>query len=194
MLPAHMIVIAGPNGAGKSTSAPALLRDTLAIVDYVNADAIAHGLSAFRPERAAVPAGRVALERLRHLAHQRTNFAFESTLAGRTLAGLVTELKSQGYVFHLEFLWLQDPDLAVARVQERVRAGGHDVSEPVVRRRYERGLTNFFHLYRPLADDWRVYDNSGRSGPQLVATGTGRVTSCEYDSLTWQHIVERAHG
>lgn len=56
-----VIVIAGPNGAGKSTLAPALLRDTFGILEYVNADTIAEGLSAFAPEDASFDAGRVKL-------------------------------------------------------------------------------------------------------------------------------------
>jgi predicted ABC-type ATPase len=91
-----VIVIAGPNGAGKSTLAPALLRDTFGVLTYVNADTIAQGLSAFRPEGAAVEAGRVMLRRLRTLAEQGETFAFESTLAGRAYAPWLAELRAGG--------------------------------------------------------------------------------------------------
>lgn len=190
MHPPHLVVIAGPNGSGKSTSAPALLRDTLEVVDYVNADGIAQGLSAFRPDRAAMPAGRFALQHLHHLATQRLNFAFESTLSGRSLAGFVHKLKSQGYVFHLTFLWLPDPDMAVARVAERVRSGGHNVPRHVVRRRYTRGIQNLFEIYRPLADHWHIYDNSARSGPQLIATGQCQKVTRVEDHATWERITK----
>ncbi|HEY1542814.1 MAG TPA: hypothetical protein VGG01_10420 [Xanthobacteraceae bacterium] len=82
----NVIVVGGPNGAGKSTSAPHLLRDTLAVTEFVNADAIAGGLSAFRPESAAVAAGKVMLARMRQLAANRESFAFETTLASRSFA------------------------------------------------------------------------------------------------------------
>jgi len=183
----HLIVIGGPNGAGKSTAAPSLLRDTLQVVDYVNADAIAQGLSAFRPERAAMPAGRFALQHLRHLAEQRLNFAFESTLAGRSLATFIGEAKARGYVFHLAFLWLPDAAMAVARVHERVRVGGHDVPETTIRRRYTRGLENFFRIYQTLADHWRLYDNS-QSGPRLVAMGSHRNIMQIHDAKTWGQV------
>jgi predicted ABC-type ATPase len=86
----HVIVVAGPNGAGKSTSAPRLLRDTLSVGEFVNADAIAAGLSAFRPETVAVAAGRIMIARMRMLAAAGASFAFETTLASpqlRALAG-----------------------------------------------------------------------------------------------------------
>jgi predicted ABC-type ATPase len=87
-----VIVIAGPNGAGKSTLAPALLRDTFGILEYVNADTIAEGLSAFAPQDASFDAGRVMLGRLRELAAARKDFAFETTLASRIYAGWLKEL------------------------------------------------------------------------------------------------------
>lgn len=88
----HLIVIAGPNGAGKSTAAPALLQGTLSITEFVNADTIARGLSAFAPERAAFQAGRIMLERLQELATERVNFAFETTLATRSFAPWIAHI------------------------------------------------------------------------------------------------------
>src|SRR3989449_4315401 len=96
-----VIAIAGPNGAGKSTTAPSLLRDALRVSEFVNADAIAGGLSAFRPESVAIPAGRVMLERMRQLAKARADFAFETTLASRSLAPWLTRLKRGGYHVHV---------------------------------------------------------------------------------------------
>ena len=139
-----LIIIAGPNGAGKSTLAPLLLRDKLKLTEYVNADTIALGLSAFAPENAAMEAGRVMLNRLHDLAAQRKSFAFETTLATRSYAKWLKALMEQGYDVHLIYLWLRSPEIAIARVQERVRAGGHDVPEATIRRRYKRGVENFF--------------------------------------------------
>jgi predicted ABC-type ATPase len=169
--PLHLVLVAGPNGAGKSTTAPHLLQGALAVDEFVNADVIASGLSAFRPESAAMAAGRTMLDRLRVLASRRKDFAFETTLASRSLAPWIRELKASGYAFHLLFLWLSSADAAVARVRERVSSGGHAVPEETVRRRFVSGLANFFHVYRPLATTWRIYDNSTRGGPSLVVEG-----------------------
>jgi len=111
-----VIAIAGPNGAGKSTTAPSLLRDALRVSEFVNADAIAGGLSAFRPESVAIPAGRVMLERMRQLAKARADFAFETMLASRSIAPWLTRLKRGGYQVHILFLWLESADPAVNRV------------------------------------------------------------------------------
>jgi len=184
----HVIVIAGPNGAGKSTTAPMLLKGTLGVTEFVNADVIAQGLSAFQPERAAFHAGRVMLERLHYLAKERVDFAFETTLASRSFAPWIAKLKQSGYTFHLVFLWLPSTDFAVARVAERVRMGGHDVPEETIRRRYNKGIENFFRLYRPLSVTWRLYDNSEPSWPRIVADGRGDANETIYDPKTWSLI------
>ncbi len=184
----HVIVIAGPNGAGKSTTAPMLLKGTLGVTEFVNADVIAQGLSAFQPESAAFHAGRVMLERLHYLAKERVDFAFETTLASRSFAPWIAKLKQSGYTFHLVFLWLPSADFAVARVAERVRMGGHDVPEETIRRRYNKGIENFFRLYRPLSVTWRIYDNSEPSWPRIVADGRGDANETIYDPKTWSLI------
>src|SRR3954452_10640772 len=130
----QVIVIAGPNGAGKTTAAPFLLRDTLGVTEFVNADTIAQGLSAFEPEQVATAAGRVMLARLKELAERRANFAFETTLASRWFARWLQKLIGGGYTLHLLFLWLPSADFAVSRVADRVRAGGHTVPEETIRR------------------------------------------------------------
>ena len=167
----QVIVIAGPNGAGKTTLAPFLLRDELRVLEYVNADPIAHGLSGFDPASAELQAGRVMLKRLHELAVLRKTFAFETTLAAKHYAEWVKKLRNEGYAFQLMFLWLQSPELAVQRVRERAHAGGHDVPEQIIRRRFAAGLKNFSTLYRPLANTWAVYDNSGSSSPTMIAQG-----------------------
>lgn len=182
----NVIVISGANGAGKSTLAPHLLRDTFGITEYVNADTIALGLSAFAPERAAIEAGRIMLKRLDELAASGKDFAFETTLASRSYVRRLKEVQTRGYKVSLIFLWLSDADLAVSRVSERVKVGGHDVPEAVIRRRYIKGLRNFFELYQSLVDSWRVY-NVSSSTPQLTASGAKfEVRIVEHD--LWKQI------
>ena len=184
------IVIAGPNGAGKSTTAPSLLRDALQVSEFVNADVIAGGLSAFRPDSVAIPAGRAMLERMQHLAEAEANFAFETTLASRSFAPWLARLKRRGYQVHVLFLWLESADLAVDRVAARVRVGGHDVPEITVRRRYERGLRNFFQLYLPLVDSWQMFDNSRAGRPRLVASGREDHVQEVANASLWRKISE----
>lgn len=187
----RVVVLAGPNGAGKSTSASRLLRGVLGVDEFVNADIIAQGLSGFAPERVAMAAGRIMMRRLKELAASRASFAFETTLASRTFAAWLAELKSQGYTVQLVFLWLPSEEMAVERVAERVRLGGHAVPEPTVRRRYRAGLRNFFELYRPLADKWQVIDNSVISSPRVVATGIGRQTYAVKQKAVWEQIQQQ---
>jgi predicted ABC-type ATPase len=180
-----VVALAGSHGAEKSTTGPVLLRDTLGITEFVNADVIAQGLSAFNPEGASIAAGRVMLARLHELADRRVDFGFETTLAGRAYAGWIKEPRRRGYTFHLIYLWLRDIDLAIKRVRKRVDLGGHDVSEQTIRRRYRSGLVNFFGIYRPLAKTWRFYDNSFEGGPLLIAEGTGSKVRTIRDRDAW---------
>lgn len=148
----HVIVISGPNGAGKSTIAPLLLRDYLAVPDFVNADQIAAGLSAFNPEGAAFEAERIMLRRLDELADSGKSFTFESTMSRRTFSVLLKRLKSQGYRINVCYVWLNSIALAQERVALRVRMGGHNISPDVIARRYGRSIQNFRELYLPIAD------------------------------------------
>jgi predicted ABC-type ATPase len=185
----HLILIAGPNGAGKSTAAPGILQGALAVSQFVNADTIALGLSAFEPEGAAIQAGRVMLDRLHQLAADGEDFAFETTLASRTFVPWIAKLKNQGYRFHLVFLTLPSPELAIERVAERVRLGGHNVPTETIRRRYFAGIRNFFNLFQPLADSWRVYDNSATE-PHLIASGRGRNVELTTNIPVWNRLME----
>lgn len=186
------VVIAGPNGAGKTTAAPRLLRGALAVSEFVNADTIAQGLSAFRPEQAAVAAGRIMLDRLHALALARETFAFETTLASRSFAPWLHGLRTQGYRVHLDFLSLPSAEMALARVQDRVRLGGHDVPIPVVRRRYARGLHNFFFVYRSVVDAWQLFDNSDPDEYRLIASGESDAPPTIIDQNGWNNLLEQA--
>ena len=161
-------VIAGPNGAGKTTFANEFLPDFVHCREFLNADLIAAGLSPFAPETQNMRAGRLFLTRIKELTKVRENFGFETTLSGRGYVRLLTEMKRIGYRVVLFFLWLPDVDVAVARVKNRVRQGGHNIPEHVIRRRFKSGMRNLFHLYRPLADVWRLYDGS-QLPPEVVA-------------------------
>src|SRR4030042_4484999 len=149
----HLIVIAGPNGAGKSTTAPSLLKGTLKVAEFVNADLIAQGLSGFQPEGAVFHAGRVMLERIHYLAKKHINFAFETTLASRTFAPWINELCKTDYDFHLVFLWLPNEDFAIARVAERVRMGGHNVPEETS----GGGIMRAFEIFSNSTVLWQIH-------------------------------------
>ncbi|GJG87332.1 hypothetical protein tb265_25130 [Gemmatimonadetes bacterium T265] len=188
----HVVVLGGPNGAGKSTVAPRLLRDVLGVTAFVNADEIARGLSGFAPEAAAIQAGRIMLERLAELTRERATFAFESTLAGLGMRRVLLRCREAGYQVHLVYLWLPSPELALRRVAQRVVAGGHDIPERDVRRRWARSLVNFFDAYVSLATTWRVYDASEpRTAPAVASGGVGRATVVA-DATMWTTILAQA--
>jgi predicted ABC-type ATPase len=186
-----IVVLAGPNGAGKSTTAPALLQGTLGVTEFVNADDIAADMAAGHNQAAAMAAGRIMLARIKALARQRANFAFETTLASRSFAPWLGDLKKRGFIVHLMFLWLPLPELAIKRVSERVAQGGHDVPTETVLRRYRAGLHNFFSLYEPLASTWRFYDASGEN-PKVIAARLDLSPVEVYDEVGWNLAQKRS--
>lgn len=167
--PPTVYVIAGPNGAGKTTFASEFLPDFVDCREFLNADLIAAGLAPFAPETQNVRAARLLLERIKELATAKTDFGFETTLSGRTYVRLLKEMQEkQGYRVVLLFLWLPTANMAVSRVANRVRQGGHNVPEIDIRRRHAAGQRNLFQLYRPLVNAWWLYDASNLP-PSLIA-------------------------
>ncbi len=167
-----LYIIAGPNGVGKTTFASKFLPKYANCQNFINADLIAQGMSPFSPEAAAVRAGRLVLSEIRFFARRRVSFAFETTLSGRSYLRLIRQLKKQGYRVHFFFLWVDTVDVVLARVRERVLKGGHDVPQSVLYRRYGRSIRNFFADYRPLANSWYLFDNTGTK-PEVIAVGGG---------------------
>ncbi len=155
-----LYIIAGCNGAGKTTASFTILPEILDCREFVNADEIARGLSPFQPEKVAFEAGRIMLTRIKHLINSKQNFAFETTLATKSYVNLIKKAKEENYKILLLFLYLNSKDLAVARVKSRVKEGGHNIAENIIKRRYDRGLSNFFNLYLPIIDYFDFVDNS----------------------------------
>ena len=165
------IIIAGPNGAGKTTFAREFLPKDAGVIHFVNADLLAAGLSPLNPDLAALKAGRLFLGEMDRLAGAREDFAFESTLSGLVYLSRIKRWKFAGYRIEIVFLRLTSVQLALRRIAARVKQGGHDVPRAAVRRRFDRGWKNFEAAYKPLAETWAVYDNSG-DRPRLLATKT----------------------
>lgn len=166
----RIVVIAGPNGAGKTTFAREFLPHEANCPDFINADLIAAGLSPFKPESAALRAGRLMLEEMHEKIQHGKSFAFETTLSGRTYLKLLRDCRKQGYHVLLVFLCLPSADMAIARVAARVAQGGHNVPETNICRRFDAGLRNFQESYKKIVDAWILYDNSGNI-PKIVERG-----------------------
>ncbi len=185
-------IIAGPKGSGKTTFVREFLPRYAPVPRFVNADLIASGLSPFAPELSALRAGRLMLEEIQRLAADRLDFAFETTLAGRTYETMLREFRQQGYVIYLYFLWLPDVAMNLRRVAHRVQEGGHHVPDDDVRRRYRRGISNFLTVYRSLADFWILFENSG-TWPREFAFARGGAETI-LDSETYRLFTQAGTG
>lgn len=182
----ELFVIAGPNGAGKTTFAREYLPHFAKCREFVNADLIAGGISPFSPATAAIESGRIMLEKIGELAAQRHTFAFETTLSGRGYLALFRRLKNSGYRIHIIFLWLPGVEMAIRRVKDRVRRGGHSVPEHDIRRRFDRGVRNLLTEYHELVETWSLFDNSARQ-PRLIARANNGEIS-EFDAPLFRKI------
>jgi predicted ABC-type ATPase len=180
-----IFVISGCNGAGKTTASLDILPQIYACQSFVNADAIAAGLSPLDPDLAAIQAGRLMIQRMEALRQAKVDFGFETTLASRSFALFLRDAKSQGYQVNLIYFWLRSPGLAVERVARRVQSGGHDIPTATIYRRYQRGIANFFELYCSIADQWSIFDNS-TGKPICIAEYRAEVSTVIYHQTLWE--------
>ena len=137
-----------------------VLPETLECHEFVNCDEIAKGLNPLNPDSAKVTAARLMLARIKKLISIDADFAIETTLATKSYHALVKHAQEKGYNIKLLYFWLQSPELALQRVAERVKNGGHNVEEHIIRRRYSAGIRNLFKLYLPVVDYFILIDNS----------------------------------
>ncbi len=166
-------IIAGPNGAGKTTFALEYLPIMAKCKRFVNADLIAAGLSPLAPEQHLVAASRLFLQEIEDCIASRQDFAFETTLAGRSYLKLVTRLKAANWRVELIYLALNSAEMSSFRVAERVAHGGHNIAESDIVRRFPRSLYNLFHVFSAVTDQTDCFLNSGPM-PQLVFHQTGQ--------------------
>jgi len=179
----HLYIIAGPNGAGKTIFARKFLPQYAECLEFVNADLIAGGLSPFAPERAAILGGRLMLDQIHSLAERGLDFGFETTLSGKAYVKLLQDMRKEGYLIHIFFLWITSVKLALERIKLRIRNGGHPIPENVVRRRFDRSLPNFLRFYKPLADSWAIFDNSGDTPKMIAFEESGKLEILDPDLI-----------
>lgn len=186
-----LYVIGGCNGAGKTTASFTVLPEVLGCNEFVNADEIAKGLSPFQPESVAFEAGRILLKRVRELLAGGKDFAFETTLSTRSYLPFIKEAQLSGYTVVLIFFWLDSVELAQERVKKRVREGGHNIPDEVIKRRYYNGLKNLSRFLR-VVDSWVVCDNTNGFSTQ-IADGNKFGTLNVYNVDIWTKISNYGH-
>jgi len=179
----RLYIIAGPNGAGKSTASQSIL-PYVKCEEFVNADVIASGLSAFNTLAAAFSSGRIMLERIKHLSENKIDFAFETTLAAKSFLPFVMECKKNGYKIILIYFFLRNVKTAIERVDNRVTLGGHSIPHTTIKRRFSRSLHNLMNLYLPVADEWIIFDNTFDNPTSIAENGE------IFDKKLWTRILK----
>lgn len=159
---------------------------------FINADEIARGLSPLNPAAVAIEAGKLMLARLDKLIQQRADFVFETTGAGVGHVGTLKRCREAGYTVHILYFYLSSVELAIDRVAQRVRQGGHFVPEQDIIRRYHLGLTRLFSHYVPLADSTTLILNDSRP-MQLIAKKSGLDSWTIHHPTIWNLIQEKLH-
>lgn len=185
----RLYIISGCNGAGKTTASYTLLPEVFGCKEFVNADEIAKGLSPFNPEGVAIDAGKVMIQRITDLLAREETFAIETTLASRSLNNLVSKAQASGYSVKLLFFWLNSTKLAMRRVAQRVKEGGHNIPVNVIKRRYVSGIKNLFKIYIPHVDNWLIADNSAVPRT-LVAEGGRKLKTVIYDNERYNELLK----
>ena len=174
--PPNCYIIAGSNGAGKTTFATEFLPLYANCRNFINPDLLARAFSPFDPDAGMLRAGRTVLERIVEFTQAGSDFAFETTLSGRTYVQLLRGVKKAGFRLHMFYLWIPSAELALLRIRDRVDSGGHNVLDRDVRRRFGRTLRNLYLLYRPLLDTLHFFDNSSHSPRLIFKDDAGKTT------------------
>lgn len=186
-----MYIISGCNGSGKTTASYTVLPEMLECGQFINSDEFAKSLSPFDPSAASVSASRYMLMKFKYLLEQKQNFGIETTLSTRSLLKMVKAAQNDGYEVTILYFWLNSPDLAIKRVKDRVEAGGHNIHEDVIRRRYQRGIEYFFKDYMLVCDRWILADNS--KIPFTVVAEGNHMTTVIKDTVKYEAIWTLAH-
>ena len=187
----RLYIISGCNGSGKTTASYTMLPEMLDCSEFVNSDEFAKGLSPFNPEKASIQASRYMIMKIRYLLKKQKDFGIETTLATRTLLKTIRLAQDAGYTVTLLYFWLNSPELAVERVAARVEAGGHDIPEETIRRRYRVGIDYFFHDYAPICERWILADNS-QIPFRVIAEGSKNDLINIKDETTYEQIRRQA--
>lgn len=185
----RFFIISGCNGAGKTTASYTMLPQLLNLHTFVNADEIADELSPQDPERESLRAFRLMLERMDQLIARSEDFAVETTLATKSLAGIIENAQQLGYKVGLLYFWLKSPELAVKRVAIRVASGGHNIPENTIVRRYWQGMQNLRNIYLPRCDSWVLIDNSATDANWIAERKTGEETPVIYNKRLYNLIL-----
>jgi predicted ABC-type ATPase len=141
-------------------------------------------------EKVKIQAGRLFIQEIRELIEAEKDFVVEVTLAGKGFARIISHLKRAGYTVAIVFVFLKSAETCVARVRNRVSAGGHHVPTEDVVRRFYRSKHNFWYTYRNLVDRWSLFYNSAEHF-QEVASGEGNqdtITNEDFFELFMQDI------
>ena len=178
-----MFIVAGCNGAGKTTAFRSSLYESLGQPVFINPDEIARRLCPEDVERVQAAAGRRALESLQKHLDGDASFCVETTLATRVYQGYINQAHQKGFKVALFYYWLDSPELAVARVEQRVIEGGHNVPESIIRERYHKSVRYLASLYIPKVDYWKIVNNSGMIQRGIATSVTVVSNQEQYDQL-----------
>lgn len=155
------IIVGGPNGAGKTTFASEYLSIDRTITAFVNADEISRALGAQNMPIAStnVRAARAMLQRVEELIESGTDLVLETTLASLAYAQKIPAWQQSGYHVALIYVRLASPEQSIERVRRRVAAGGHGIPEDIIRRRFGKSLRYLEDHYKPIVDEWEIWDS-----------------------------------
>ncbi len=185
-------IIVGPNGAGKTTFTLSFLPSVANCTCFINADLIAAGLSPLAPERELLTASRIYLREIQNHIQQREDFAFETTLSGRSYLKLVNQLKTGGWRVELIYLALPNSEVSRLRVTERVAHGGHNIPVADIKRRFPRSLSNLLNDFSHRVDQCQCYLNADNE-PVLIFEQQGTHRTIHNQTLFNLLLTEAQH-
>lgn len=170
----RLTIVAGANGSGKTTFA--LSYAHFRSIEFINADEIAKNLNPDVMDQEKFNAGRIFLAQIDHLLNERKEMIIETTMSGKYLIKIIQKAKEIGYQIDIFYLFLANVTDHIARVQNRVFNGGHNIPKEDIIRRYYRSRNLFFNLYKDQADRWFLFFNADDEFEEVANFADGELT------------------
>ncbi len=170
----RLTIIAGANGSGKTTFALSYAK--FSGLEFINADEIAKALNPEAMEHEKFNAGKIFLRRIEELLVKKQDLILETTMSGKYLIKMIQKAKERGYSIDIFYLYLDNVVNNIARVQNRVYNGGHDIPKEDIIRRYYRSRKLFFELYKGMADRWFLFFNADDEFEEVANFADGELT------------------
>lgn len=154
-------IFAGVNGAGKTSIYRSIYYEENKLEKRINTDEMVERIGSWKDSNLQIKVAREAVKLLNYYINDKISFNQETTLSGKSIIKNINEAKSKGFYIVMNYIGVENPEIAKERVKIRVSKGGHGIPEDTITRRYYESLQNLKQIIN-ICDELNIYDNTNR--------------------------------